>query len=258
MKKIFSLFTAIIIFATIFTSCEKEVFTNPNNQHENSNSTQNEQSNVDVENVDLSTFTQEVAYYIDCKEVETDLKNYSTDLLIVERQKIDYINKIITIERQGFTNEQEYIRFGEENHYPLKEELEFVKQMREYIETNKIEEFYETNGELPKGYIEYEANLHSTIFPEKKGVPSLLLGLVLAKESYGMGSHWIAWLKTWPVMLPGWNNTLSSYQPVGLAGVVSFYNRSFYRGHLFTRVQWAMTWYNMYGADNCVSSWFRI
>ena len=243
MRKKLVIQILFVLFATVLlVSCEKIEI----------------QDEIQDENIDLSSFKHEVVSFVDNKEVTADLKNYSADLLIVERQKINYNKKIITTERLGFTSEKEYIDFGIENNYPLKEELEFVALMREYIETNNVEEYYAKNEEFPDGYIKYEENLHSIMFPEKKGVPSLLLGLVFSKEAYGVGGHWIAFVKTWPVMLPGWNNTLSSYQPVGLAGVVSFYNRTFYRDHLFTRVQWAMTWYNMYSADNCVSSWFRI
>ena len=212
---------------------------------------------LEENNIDLFSFKHNVVFFVDGEEVSSILKQNYEDLLIVERQEIDYENKIITTERLGFTSEEGYINFGIANGYPLKEEREFVRKMREYIEINNIEEYYEVNGKLPETYLEFEKNLYTSLFPENKNVPSLLIGLVLSKEPYGMGPNWIAFIKTWPVMLPGWNNAVSSYQPIGLAGIVSFYSRTLYRDHLFTRVQWAMTWYNMGWADNSVSSWFR-
>ena len=252
MKKIKSfllVFVLIILSATFIQSCKKEI----GNIDENVSN-----MNPSNENIDLSNFKQEIVSYIDNVKIKSDLKDYPEILLIVERQNIDYNRKIITLERFGFTAEEGYINFGIDNNYPLKEEREFQKLMRKYIEENNIEEYYAKNGKLPDSYKEYEAKLYEEISPEQKTIPSLMIGLVFAKGPYGTGDHWIAWLKTWPVMLPGWNNAISSYQPIGLAGIVSFYDRTFYRNHLFTRVNWGMSWYNMFSANNRVSSWFRI
>ncbi|MBN2662445.1 MAG: hypothetical protein JXR68_02245 [Bacteroidales bacterium] len=235
--------TAILTLSIIFVGCEKQELT----------------KTTDVEDLDLSTYEHEVFFFIDNIQA-TDFDGYPDGLMIVVRDILDKENETIITENYGFTSEEGYVNFGIENNYPLKEELDYVKQMRTYIVENGVEEYYENNGELPEGYIEFEENLHEAIFTENKNIPSLLLGLLLAEKKWGFGGHWIAFVKTWPVMLPGWDNDVSSYKPIGLAGVVSFYGRTFYRDRLFTKVQWAEKWYNMswYNCDNALSSWFRI
>lgn len=237
-------------------SCEKQNLDTPEKNIE-----------YDIQKDEYSDYTVKTVNYIDNELTTTNVVEFSEnfkssngDLFIVEKQSIDNENKTFIIEHLGFTTEQKYIDYGIENNYPLKEEIEFSKQMREYIETNNVEEYFDQYGEFPKEYKEYEEYLYTSIFSEKdKSIPSLLIGLLLSKEKYGVGGHWVAFVKTWPVMLPGWNNEVSSYQPIGLAGVVSFYNKTFYRDRMFTRVQWACTWYNMPNwADDAVSSWIRL
>ena len=250
MIKIINLLTVIIIFVTFFTSCEKyEMDSDVSNTN---------YKNTNVENVDLSKFKQEFVFYIDNVQVE-NFDRYGDSLMIVERDIIDKKNKKIITQRYGFTTEKGYIDFGIENGYPLKEELEFRKLMRKYIEENKVEEYFENNRELPVEYVEFEKELYEKVFRKNNKIQGLLFGLILAKDEWGGGGHWTAFAKTWPVMLPGWNNAVSSYKPMGLAGIVSFYGKTFYRNHLFTKVQWAETWYNMswYHCDNSLSSWFR-
>ncbi len=249
MKKLFNFLAVLIIITAIFSSCEKYEIDNQNYKSTN------------VGNIDLSNFKQEVVNYVDNVKTQINLEDYPENIRIVERQKIDYERKTIITERFGFTTKEGYINFGRENNYPLEEELEFEKLMRKYIQANSVEEYYAKNGKLPEGYEEYEANLYAKIFPTPKPIPSYTIGMNFAKEANGKGERWIALSKTWPVMLPGWNNVISSYQPIGIVTLVSFYDKSFYRKHLFTRVQIGLIkWYNMsdYNADNKVSSWFRL
>lgn len=135
IKKLNLLLSAILMLSIIFEGCEKQEMVTENDDFA---------ENI-ISSEDLSNFKQEIVYYIDNEEVFTDLKNYPNDLMIVERDITDYENEKIITERYGFTSEEGYINFGIKNNYPLKEELEFVKQMRNYIETNNVEEYFAEN-----------------------------------------------------------------------------------------------------------------
>ncbi len=241
-KLSFAIIIAILI-GTIFIGCEKE--------NELISSENEAEENTVVEKSAEINIIQYI-YNIDNKQVsETVFNQQQDDLLTLLSGKHDKELKkdIITID--AFTTEEKYIAFGEKNNIKLKEQIQFENHMREYVEENGIEEIYEKTGKVPQSYLDYEKQYHEKVFgkmPENKA-----LAVAFHKDFWGQGSTALMF-NTCPFMWPGWNNETSSLLNVGVYGVLTLYDRTFYRSRLTTIWNWGMSFINLWGCNDMTSS----
>lgn len=241
MKKHVIMGVGLLSLGAIAFSCEKEVITTKTSS---SNETElNNKARPD----EKDPLKYRVDVYLDGKSIsEKELQLKDNDNYIYISPKQEKNENIILVE--AFSTEDSYVKFGiEHNLYP-KEHLAFEKEIRAYAAESGTIDYYEKTGELPKEYKKYEKqiyNKHLGKLPQNKTSVTTLY-----KDFFG-GSSWVM-VNYLPFMPPGWNNTVSSFVPVGLYGVTHLYDRSFYRTRMatlwgwgFTRVSFFWAWLNV-------------
>ncbi len=124
--------------------------------------------------------------------------------------------------------------------------------MRKYVELNGIVEIYEKTGNVPQSYLDYEKKYHEKIFG--KTTQNKTWFVTCYTELWGCGNSAIMF-NTCPFMWPGWNNKLSSMYNVGIYGVVTLYDRTFYRKpKLATCWNWGGHYINLFYVENMTGS----
>ncbi|TNE52777.1 MAG: hypothetical protein EP338_14155 [Bacteroidetes bacterium] len=142
---------------------------------------------------------------------------------------------------ESFTTQEGYVRYGIQNGLKVKEQLAFEKEMREYAEKTGAVKYYEKTGEAPKSYVKYEKEAYKKYFGHAQDKSYIT---TLYKDYFG-GPSWTM-VGYMPFMPPGWNNTVSSYTPVGIYGFTILYDNSFYRNRMATFWGWGFTRYLLY------------
>ncbi len=110
------------------------------------------------ENLQHCVISDSIKYYLNGKEVRPGTFNPADEnlfgILHTPDEKINIF--------YYFTSKEDYFQFGRENGYgnTLEGAYNFEKEMRNYIEVNNVEEYYEQNGDFPQGYLEYERTLY--------------------------------------------------------------------------------------------------
>ncbi|VAW26716.1 hypothetical protein MNBD_BACTEROID06-1394 [hydrothermal vent metagenome] len=108
----------------------------------------------------------------------------------------------------------------------------FEKHMRSYAETSGAITEYEKTGIVPESYSLYEEYYYNKLFGLSNARTQAAL-TALFKGQWGTGSRNLM-PGTLPVMVFGWNNVVSSFEPIGVFGFTSMYNKKIYRKRLFT------------------------
>ncbi len=230
----FKMFLFAVIFVTL-QSCEKKMGINENNGIDNTS------TNVH-ENI---TEITDVIYYLDNSKVsENVFDNY--------KKSIDepyIIRSIIKDSKNGgfvdvfyaFSSKDRYIEYGDKNGLNLKGQLEFESHMRKYAkESGAIDEFEKT-GKVPESYLIYEEKYHTKIFGKKREEKNISFFLY----DHCNGGAYIALLPhhSFPFLPKSWRNRISFVENVGLVGLISFYDKSFYRSRLETVNLYVTNWY---------------
>ena len=160
---------------------------------------------------------------------------------------ITKINSATIVVVEAFSTEEGYINYGTKHNLHVKEQLTFEKAMREYAEKTGAIKHYEKTGEVTKDYKKYEKMMYAKYLGHLQQDKTVIT--TLYKDYFG-GPSW-TFVNHSPFMVPGWNNTVSSFTPVGIYGVTILYDRSFYRTRManfwgwgFNRVllYWGWTW----------------
>lgn len=212
-------------------SCEKETRLN-NEKNQNIS-----ELNGDKGNTPYIYNGVEYYYFLDSEEltIENFEPNDTTDSFICISGDSDGDSNLVKIYIHEFTTEQKYVAFGGDNELKLKESLLFEDEMRDYIEENNIEEIFNSTGEIPQDYLDYEEERYNYYFgTNEKVIP----GTTLHKNYWG-GSPAYHMFKTMPVMF-GWNNEVSATFPTYFFGFHILYNRNWYRARMITI--WGFGW----------------
>jgi len=244
----------LMISAMVFAGCEKsEMQTEELKSNNDFTTTENESfanKSITAENVKLF-------FTIDNIKVKKEIFELNREkLYILISGEYDSLNNSETVTYDGFTTETGYIEFGKSHNLKLKEQVLFEKHMYEFAEKEGIIAIYEKTGNIPDFYYEYEKSVYDSIFgkkPENKA-----LAVAFHKEFNGQGGTALMF-NTCPFMWPGWDNKTSSLLNVGVYGVVTLYDKTFYRKKIGTVWQWGMSYINLIYCDDSTSSavlWF--
>ncbi len=125
-----------------------------------------------------------------------------------------------------------YIKFGKQHSIKLEEQLMLEKHMRLYAETSGAITEYKKTGIVPESYSLYEKDYYNKLFGQKNArIQSVLTGLFKGQGGTG-GFRLMA--GTIPAMVFGWNNAVSSFEPIGVFGFTTMYDKRFYGRRMFT------------------------
>jgi len=244
-----NLFTLASVLITVFMmSCQKqdmEVVVDSNE--------------INQTTTDYSNYKSEFKFYLDNKEVEENsLMLKSNDLIIFEKGTMIDSTQTSLVEVFGFTTESLYTEFGEANDYKLAEQLQFEKSIRAYIVSNNIEQYYETNGEVPASYTVYEKNLAEQLFNIDYDSKSIFAQFNQEYDGKGDGTLLSPRSGLFPFLILGWDNKISSFQFCGLYGYVTFYDSKFYKNKMYSTGGMANMWHNVLSLANDKASSFMV
>ncbi|MBN2618442.1 MAG: hypothetical protein JXR64_09065 [Spirochaetales bacterium] len=149
----------------------------------------------------------EYYYFLDNEELSLEYfqPNDTIDSYICISGDSDGDSSFVKIYIHEFTTEQKYVAFGGDNGIKLKELLLFEDEMHAFIEDNKIVEIFNSTGEIPQAYLDYEEERYGYYFGSNEKV---LQGTTL-HENYWGGSPSYHMFRTMPVMF-GWDNKVSA------------------------------------------------
>lgn len=178
-----------------------------------------------------------VEYYLNDNEISKnpfELKeNKSADIkhIIVVFEKIEKsTEKTITI--NSFSNDKEYISWGEKRNIPVSDMLSKENTLHEFIEKNNVIEINEKTGKIPEIYTTFEQELLNS--NNKIAFP-----ITIHTDCAG-GSAWIV-ANTLPTLVnTKWDNAISKYMDHAAYGGVSWYDKKWYRDKLAT--SWNYGW----------------
>ncbi|MDH5476057.1 MAG: hypothetical protein OEX22_10230 [Cyclobacteriaceae bacterium] len=162
-----------------------------------------------------------------------DLSDEGLNILVSSEKNQEKTNIVI----RAFTDEKDYIKFGEQHDIKLKEQLMFEKHMRSYAVTSGAIAEYEKTGIVPESYSLYEKDYYNKSFGQSNARTESV-NTALYKNFPGGGGSSIIMFGTMPAMGLGWNNVVSSFEGLGVYGFTTMYDRSFYRNKLFTYWHW--------------------
>lgn len=99
-----------------------------------------------------------VTYFLDGQEISEAFfyANYESYQNVIEVKKDAETDGEIVI-ANSFSSDQKYIDWGAENGYDFALRLEVIEHLKNYAEENGIIARYEETNELPKSYLDYEA-----------------------------------------------------------------------------------------------------
>lgn len=212
MKKIRFLLLTTAITGAVLTACqEQEVITSTDQAND-----------ADMQYI----------YLLDNEVVSSnvfDLSDEGLNILVSNEKNQEKTNVVI----RAFTDEKDYIKFGELHNIKLKEQLMFEKHMQSYAETSGAITEYEKTGIVPESYSLYEKDYYNKLFNQSNARTEA--GLTALYEHFpGGGGSAILMFGTMPAMGLGWNNVVSSFEGLGIYGFTTMYDKSFYRSKMFT------------------------
>ncbi len=257
----------LILFVFFITSCSKEnLYTDTLKSPVSTKNVISTNNLVDdADNTvfyDFSDSEYTVNCYLDNVPVKGITVNNDEDNWTVYLTKLDENSNEI-VEVRKFTKKEDYMKYGDNNGIPLREEVGFSEEMKKYVDDNDIIQYYEENGNVPDSYLEYEKSIYEKYFGRKtKKVQSRNLWIQLWKKCRGdEGSNQsIPMFNTYPFMPWGWNNKVSQNEVVGFFAGTAVYDWTFYRKHIGTVWLMGMSkkcWHNT-ALDDRMSSGIKV
>jgi len=228
MKKQNLLLVLLLGMLVSFSSCEKKSLSD----------TENGAVKKELLNADKNLQTAEnVIYFLDDIEVSKtefeENKNKIESPYVIQTERMDDKTGTIISLMYLFTTERGYIEYGDKHNLKLKEELEFASHMREYAEKTGTIKEYEQTGKVPEYYTKYEAEYYNKVFGDIS--QSKILYILYDNNNYS-GDH-IGVPYFWMLATLGsMKNRVSSVIDGGTGGVITFYDRTFFRRFLTTHV----------------------
>lgn len=236
-SKIFIFFLFILFLSQVFISCSKDNISADNsivpiNQRViDNNKSIAVQNNNTIYN-DFKESEYNVQSYLDNLPVEGITYNLDTDNWILILMKLDDNNNEL-VEVRKFTKKEDYMKYGDDNRIPLRQEIEMKEELNKYVIEHDIIQYYNKNGDVPASYRDYEESLYDKYFGRKaKQVQSRNLWIQLYKQCKGGSS--IPMFHAYAFMPWGWNNKVSAHEVVGLFAGLAVYDKTFFRKHLVT------------------------
>lgn len=246
MKKLMVSFVAISV---LLFSCEKgKISTNKETSLQSSDEESTKNGDFIIgdyeENMKNCVDNDVVSYYLDGRLVSPGTYDPTNENLfgIVEGDSIENY-----IHFNMFTNIEDYFQYGRDNGYgnTLEGEFNFQRIMRQYIESNNIEQYYETYGDVPQSYLDYERMIYEREILDNQDRTGLT---ILYKNETGGGST--------PMLTPfkpffwdpTYNNEISRYTQYNAGfGWLTIYHKKFYNtkvGPTLGRVGWNWVVFN--------------
>lgn len=194
------------LFLVLFTSCLKEEIQQPIHEY----------ANYD-------------AYFIidgEYSDSEPDLTSYYN---LISTKEVDG-RGLVTF--RSFTNEADYIAYGDNQGLKSSLEKEYKEHMLAYAEEHDLISIQETTGNIPEQHAKYEREYHDQLF----GTSEIERSLPFAVLYDGCNNNAAAAPMTIsaPFMSWGWNNRVDAYFSISFVYSLSIYDRSWYRTHLAT------------------------
>lgn len=177
-------------------------------------------------------------YIFDGKAVNENPLEFSDENIYIgitgKLDEVDDKKGIVTI--YAFSSKEEYIKWGNDNGFPVALKLEIAEHLSTYaIEKGVIDE-YERTGVVPQSYIKYERQYYERMMSSSLNQAGTRGYTMLHKECIGGPSAPI--ISTLPVMWPGWNNKVSAYFDFNVWGNLTIFDRTFYRKKLASIWDW--------------------
>jgi len=237
--KIIINFAIIIVLSAMLFSCSK------NETQELTGENETENSGRLLKTV-IKTKPEVNTYYIDNEEV-TESIFIQTEALqenfnVFADCQSNITNDTLFITFFGFSTEELYIQFGEQNNIKIEEQLKFEHKMVEYAGIHKIDSIYEATGEVPQSYFDFANNCYLQNFGETPNLEAWAAAFY--KELNKQGDCAIHHGLT-PFLNPGWKNTISSFQFIGIYGITRLYKKPFFIKGMVTYNDWAYNTINL-------------
>ncbi len=197
--------------------------------------------------------SEKTLFFLDNNEItESDYELYnqskSEKFVIITTSKTEEFGVKEVI--YAYSSEVGYIEYGEKNNIHLKEQLAFEKHMIEYAEKSGAIAEYEKTGVVSEAYLDYEKKYY-----EKVSGKSTKAYLFMLNREHNMGGGNFPMGETFAVMPPTWNNEVSCIKNIGLLGVVTIFDKWFYRDRIATMQFIEFQQRDLYyGANNTTSS----
>ncbi len=173
-------------------------------------------------------------YYNDSLVAKSFLDLDDTTLIVVltsevaRRDSVDYA----LIRIHGFTNNVEYIKWGEKHNLAVELFLDVESHLANYADTSGAIAYFELYGSIPSWYTDYEEDYLDDIFGSiEMRAPTFL------RKNCG-GGNGLPMVKSYAFMPPSWNNKVQSFEYLGLYGYVGMWDRAFYNIKLFNWFDW--------------------
>ena len=228
-------------------SCEKKTLTD----------TENGIAKKEIVTADKSLQTSDnTIYYLDNKEVNKQIANFYTiaNSYIIQTGILNKTNKEIINLVYIYTTKKGYIEYGIKHNLKLKEELQFAEHMSKYAETSGAISEYEKTGKISENYFKYEKKYYKKIFGKSYSAKSAFV--LYDNRNQASGQHIIVPFFWMLPTLGKMNDKTSSVDMWGMGGVVTLYNKTFFRGYLTSMVMYPPLWWRKVpvSSDNRASS----
>jgi hypothetical protein len=180
-------------------------------------------------------------FYIDNKLSNEPSFNYqksiNEDFLVLITVKFDISTKITTLQHHGYTTEEGYIEYGENNNLKLKEELQFANHMSAYAEQTGAIEEYEKTGKISESYLAYQEAYYQKVFQQAPSkIAFVLWDQMLAGDHVGVPYFWML------ATLGSMNDRTSCIQNAGTGASITLFDGTFFRTRLATYPFMPMMW----------------
>lgn len=221
MKNLKNLMVILLAFMIVLQSCEKDELI----------STEYEYSK---EIINTEKNSQKTVYFVDNVMSDERFAEKSFDSnkfpFIIQTDSLSKETGELVVLMYFYTNEEDYIQYGEKNKINLKKQQLFVKLMKEYANNNNSCSYFENNKSFSQEYKNYEETLYNKIFnPDfsKSFSYSMCAGLNGTGNSMFLQSVWS--------YIPIVNNDIeSTVCKFGWRYTVTYFDNPGYLGPIYT------------------------